>query len=87
VLGSSSSISGDSSITQSFTAGTANSASNSWYNFTCLDTVAYDWATATLKDDTTGTTTPVLAKTCVLSSGWTQVAKADVAGHSHNSIL
>src|SRR3954453_16613295 len=27
-----------------------------WYSMSCPDTVSYDWATATLKDNTTGTT-------------------------------
>jgi serine protease len=54
----------------------------------CPDTVTYDWATATLKDNTSGTTTTVLAKTCVNpSSGWKQVSSALTAGHSYTLTL
>ena len=53
----------------------------------CPDTVTYDWATATLKDNTTGTTTTVLAKTCTQGAGWKQVTKAVTAGHSYTLTL
>ena len=40
---------------------------------TCDDTVTYDWATATLKDNTTGTTKTILPKTCTNpTSGWSR---------------
>jgi hypothetical protein len=58
-----------------------------WYNVACPDTVTYDWATATLRDNTTGTTSTVLAKTCVSSSGWRQVSAGVVAGHSYTLTL
>ncbi len=54
---------------------------------TCPDTLTYDWATATLKDNTTGTTTTVLAKTCVSSSGWVQKTAPVTAGHSYTLTL
>ena len=54
----------------------------------CPDTVTYDWATATLKDNTTGTTSTPLAKTCVNpSSGWRQVSAAVTAGQSYSLTL
>ena len=53
----------------------------------CPDTVTYDWATATLKDDTTGTTTTVPAKTCVSNSGWVHKTAAVTAGHSYTLTL
>jgi len=87
LLGSTSPTNGDSSIAQTFTAGTGNTALHFWYNITCPDTVIYDWATATLKDNTTGTTITALAKTCVASSGWIQVTAAVVAGHSYTLTL
>jgi len=40
-----------------------------------------------LKDNTSGTTTTVLAETCVSSSGWRQVTKAVTAGHSYTLTL
>jgi hypothetical protein len=76
-----------SSIAQTFTAPTGTGTLGFWYNVTCPDTVTYDWATATLKDNTTGTTSTVLAKTCVASSGWKQVTSAVTAGHSYTLTL
>ncbi len=79
----STSPSGDASISQTFTVPANGSGISFYYNVTCPDTVTYDWATATLKDNTTGVTTTPLAKTCVNpSSGWRQVNAAVTAGHS-----
>src|SRR5262249_40852125 len=44
--------------------------------------LTYDWATATLKDNTTGTTATVLAKTCTNTGSWRQVTASVTAGHS-----
>jgi serine protease len=82
-----SSPSNTSSIKQTFTAASGNTKLTFWYNVTCPDTVTYDGATATLKDNTTGTTTTVLAKTCVSSSGWVQKSASIVAGHSYTLTL
>ena len=87
LLGSTSPINGTSSIAQTFTVPTGTATLGFWYNVTCPDTVTYDWATATLKDNTSGTTTTVLAKTCVSSSGWVHVTKAVIAGHSYTLAL
>jgi serine protease len=86
-LGSTSPTNGDSSIAQTFSVPTGNSALHVWYNITCPDTVQYDWATVTLKDNTAGTTTTMLAKTCVTSSGWVQVTAGVAAGHSYTLTL
>ena len=43
--------------------------------------------TAALRDNTTGTTTTVLAKTCVASSGWIRVSAGLTAGHSYTLTL
>jgi hypothetical protein len=85
--GSTSPTNGDSSIQQTFTAATGTSKVSFWYNVTCPDTVTYDWAQATLKDNTTGTTTTPLAKTCVSSSGWKQITATITAGHSYTLTL
>ncbi|MFI5274320.1 MAG: hypothetical protein ACHQ4H_14900, partial [Ktedonobacterales bacterium] len=53
-----------------------------WYLVTCPDTVTYDWATATLKDNTTGITTTVLAQTCTNTGTWVKVSTGVTAGHS-----
>jgi Putative Ig domain len=83
--GSSSPTNGNSNIIQTFTA--SGSTLSFWYNVTCPDTVTYDWATATLRDNTTGTTTTILARTCVASSGWRQVTHAVTSGHSYTLTL
>jgi serine protease len=81
--GSTAPTNGDSSLTQTFTAGTGDTTLSLWYDVVCPDTLTYDWATVTLKDNTTGTTTTVLAKTCVSNSGWVNKTAAITAGHSY----
>ena len=81
-VGGTSATNGDSSVAQTFTVPTNGSAISFWYKETCPDTLTYDWATATLKDNTTGTTTTPLARTCVTNAGWIQVTAAATAGHS-----
>jgi subtilase family serine protease len=76
-----------STAAQTFTAPTGSTKLSFAYNVTCPDTVSYDWATATLKDNTTGTTTTVLAKTCVSSSGWVTKTASLTAGHSYTLTL
>jgi serine protease len=76
-----------STAAQTFTAPTGTSSLSFYYSNTCPDTVTYDWATVTLKDNTTGTTTTVLAKTCASSSAWTKVSSAVTAGHSYTLTL
>jgi serine protease len=85
--GSTSPTNGDSNIAQTFTVPSGNGTLAFWYNVTCPDTVTYDWATATLKNNTTGTTTTPLAKTCVSSSGWKQVTASVIAGDSYTLTL
>jgi len=74
----------DSTAAQTFTLPSNASTLTFWYANTCPDTVTYDWATATLKDNVTGTTSTVLAKTCTTTAAWTQVSAnvASSAGHS-----
>ena len=87
-VGSSSPFAGDSSISQTFTApsGTGHTLSL-WYRVLCTDTVTYDWATATLKDNTTNTTTTVLARTCTNNGTWVQKSVTLTAGHSYTLTL
>ena len=49
--------------------------------------MTYDWATATLKDNTTGTTTTALAKTCTNTGTWVQKSVAITAGHGYTLTL
>jgi hypothetical protein len=87
LLGSTSPTNGASSVAQTFTAPTGTTTLGFYYNVTCPDTVTYDWATATLKNNTTGTTTTVLAKTCVASSGWVHKTATVIAGDSYTLTL
>jgi hypothetical protein len=84
-LGSTSPTSGDSSIAQTFTVSSGTTLSF-WYKETCPDTITYDWATATLRDNTASTTSTILAKTCTTNS-WTQVSAGVTAGHSYTLTL
>ncbi len=74
----------DSSVAQTFTLPSNASTLSFWYANTCPDTLTYDWATATLKDNVSGTTTTILAKVCTATPNWTQVNTnvASNAGHS-----
>ena len=74
----------DSTAAQTFTLPSNATTLTFWYSNTCPDTVTYDWATATLKDNVTGTTSTILAKTCTTTPVWTQVntSVASNAGHS-----
>jgi hypothetical protein len=81
-LGSTSPTSGDSSISQTFTAPSGTTKISFWYLPTCPDTVRYDWTTATLRDNTTGTTKTILSKTCATAS-WRQVTASITVGHSY----
>jgi uncharacterized membrane protein len=83
-LGATTATNGDSSISQTFTMPSSSPTLTFWYNNHCPDTLQFDWATATLHDNVTNTTTTLLAKTCAASATWTQVtynASAN-AGHS-----
>jgi len=72
----------DSSLAQTFTLPADATGVSFWYQVHCPDTITYDWATATLKDNTTGATTTVLAKTCSNSGTWQQATAAATGGHS-----
>ena len=85
-LGSTSATSGDSSIAQTFTVPSGNTTLSFYYQETCPDTITYDWATATLRDNTTATTSTILAKICTTNS-WTVVNAGVTAGHSYTLTL
>ncbi len=85
--GSTSPTNGDSTISQTFTIPSGGSSLSFWYQVHCPDTVTYDWATATLKDNTGGTTSTILAKTCTNNATWVQVSASVTAGHSYTLTL
>ena len=82
--GSTVATAGDSSVSQTFTVGGSGGTLSFWYRISCPDTVAYDWATATLRDNATSTTTTLLARTCTNTGAWVGVSAnlAAQAGHS-----
>jgi hypothetical protein len=86
-VGGSAPTSGNSSIAQTFVAPAGANRLQFYYDVFCLDTVTYDWATATLRDNTAGTTATVLPRTCVNNSGWRPVTAAIAAGHSYTLTL
>ena len=74
--------SGDSSLSQTFTVPAAGGTLSLWYKVVCTDTVTYDWATVTLRDNTTGVPSTVLPRTCTNNGTWRQATAALPAGHS-----
>jgi hypothetical protein len=86
-LGSTAATNGDSTITQTFTAPSGNTKLSLWYKLTCPDTVTYDWATISLKDNTSSTTSTVLPKTCTNTGSWVNLTSSIVAGHSYTLTL
>ena len=85
-VGSTSPTNGDSSVSQTFTAPTSATALSVWYKETCPDSVTYDWALATVKDNTAGTTATLVAKACA-TTAWTNATSPLTAGHSYTVTL
>ena len=85
-LGSTSPTNGDSSISQTFTAPANATNLSVWYKETCPDSVTYDWALATVKDNTAGTTATLVAKACA-TTAWTNATSGLTAGHSYTVTL
>ena len=82
-VGSTGVTNGDSSIRQTFDAPAGASTLSFWYNVTCPDTVRFDWATVTLRDNTAASTRTLLARTCTINQGWKQVTASLIAGHNY----
>ncbi len=82
-LGSFSRSEGDSSIAQTFTAPHGVTVLSLWYDMTCADTVAHDWAVATLVDKTTKATATILHKTCTKGAGWVEVTATVHSGSAY----
>jgi serine protease len=78
---------GNSSIAQTFTAPSGSSQVGFYYEVICPDTVTFDWATATLRDNTAGTNTTILGRTCNLNNTWVHVTHSIIAGHSYTLTL
>src|SRR5204863_153614 len=87
MVGSGSPFNGDSSVGQTFTAPSAGGTLSFLYRVVCTDTVTYDWATATLRDNTAGTTTTLLARTCSNTGAWSSRSATLTASHSYTLTL
>ncbi|MBV6700196.1 alkaline phosphatase family protein [Kitasatospora aureofaciens] len=79
--------SGTSAVSRTFTAPSGSSTLSLAYNVTCPDTVTYDWASATLQDNTTGTSATVLPNTCTSGLGWQSASGSVTPGHSYTLTL
>src|SRR5207302_973481 len=75
------------SLAQNFTAPAGTSQLRFWYQVHCPDTVTYDWASATLMDNTSATTITVLPNTCTNNNTWAQATASITAGHSYTLTL
>ena len=73
---------GDSSLAQTFTLPATATSLSFWYQVHCPDTITFDWASATLKDNTSGTTTTMLPNTCTNGGVWVQASATVTGGHS-----
>src|SRR5262249_16044110 len=82
-VGSTNITNGDSSVRQTFDTPAGASTLSVWYNITCPDTVQFDWATVTLRDNTTASTRTLLARTCTINQGWKHVTASVTAGHNY----
>ncbi|HXY92259.1 MAG TPA: hypothetical protein VEP49_07275 [Acidimicrobiia bacterium] len=87
IVGSTTPTNGDSSIAQSFVAPAGGPTLTVWYNIHCPDTVSRGWATAKLRDNTTGGTSTLLGKTCTNSGSWRSGTVGIIAGHSYTVTL
>jgi hypothetical protein len=87
MVGSSAPFSGDSSVAQTFNAPATGGTLSFWYRVVCTDLVTYDWATATLRDNTTGTTTTLLPRTCSNTGLWNSRSFTLIGGHSYTLTL
>ncbi len=86
-LGAATATAGDSSVSQTFTVPSGKTQLSFWYSMTSSDTVQYDWATATLADNTAGTSATPLPRICTGGAGWVQVTAPVTAGHSYTLTL
>jgi hypothetical protein len=84
-LGSTSPTNGTSSLTQTFLVPSSGGTLSFWYKVVCPDSVRYDWATATLRDNNTGVTSRILPKTCTNNGTWVQVSK-NLSGSANHSV-
>ena len=88
-VGSTEGTKGESSIKQEFAVPAGTTTLSFYYKMVCTSSLTENWAQATLKDNTTGTTQTILPKTCTLTNifDWSQVTTSVIAGHSYTLTL
>ncbi len=71
-------------VQQTFTVPAGAATLSFFYKIACYDSIYYDYATVTLYDINTATTTTILAPTCTNTGTWQQgsVSVASMVGHS-----
>jgi len=77
----------DSSISQTFVAPVGVTTLTLYYLVDCRDSVAFDWATATLRDDTAGVTVTIVPRTCTRTGLWVPAAAPVIACHQYTLTL
>jgi Pro-kumamolisin, activation domain len=80
-------VANDSFISQTVSAPAGATTLSFWYKVVCTDSVVYDWATATLKDNTADAMNNVLLHTCTNNGKWVEVTASVIAGHSYTLTL
>ncbi len=86
-VGGTSPTNGDSTIRQTFAVPTGKTQLSLWYRVTCPDTLTYDWALVTLKDNTTNATTTVVPRTCTNNGTWVNAVVNVIAGRNYTLTL
>jgi hypothetical protein len=87
-LGSTTPTLGDSSVAQTFVVPTGANTLSFWYLPRCLDSsITYAWSTATLVDDTTGTSSTILPKICSNTGVWANMTVPVTAGDTYSLTL
>jgi serine protease len=87
VVGAKTATNGSSSIVQTFTAPSGATKLSLWYAVHCPDSVTYDWATVTIRDNANRATRTLLGRTCTNTGAWVQVTGSLTAGHSYTLTL
>ena len=84
--GSNSPTSGNSTVSQKFTAAAGDSTLTFWYDVSCHGRLRYEYGTVTLYDSTTGVTTTVVPHTCA-NTGWKMATAALTPSHVYTLTL
>jgi xyloglucan-specific exo-beta-1,4-glucanase len=77
----------DSTMVQMFTPPSGATKVSFYYRMTCQDSVAYDWFTATLTNNTSGATSTIRSKVCSTDSAYQLVTSPVTAGQNYTLTL